>query len=312
MLAKDSIVQATVETRHNTCQYARSSTGHMATQASRVTNHAATQHHPTTRDNQTETCYLQQRDSADTSVSGDSAIDVSCDPEESDREWADVCLQIEPECRNNCTQDEIPTSDRIVQADLPDPQLHPLQQTLHQLEKQQESLETLLSQFYIPVNYTESQPSIDTLRGFLNSLCAKEPTSRTIALYPSEEKPLEPGYLTAANNSPVSRRTSETLALDSFSSFGSGSEDSGTVEDELREKLDLAYKVGLTAEPLQTSHPGFNVPDFTYSLYYISRLCVTPAFFSSAILFISPPCYAILCTPACPQLSFLSKSNYKY
>ena len=249
VLAKESPVQCTVDTLDSTSQYSRITQSDASTQASRVRHHVATQHYPEARDNHTDTCYLVDSDMMD--ASDDSAIDVDSNHGVS---FSDISVQYEQETVSRECQIHPDTQDIDSQADLPDPKLPALQDQISELETQRQDIDKMLSHFYIPVQYSDFSPDVDLIRNYLNNIISVEGT-RGVALHPGDEKLTEDnGYLTAANNSPVSviRRSStacneESEGTDNFSSFETESlsqANSDRIHEELRVKLDLAYKVG--------------------------------------------------------------------
>ena len=250
VLAKESPVQCTVETTDNTSQYSRITQSDAATQASRVRHHVATQHYPEARDNHTDTCYLVDSDMMD--ASDDSAIDVDSNHGVS---FSDISVQYEQETVSRESQIQPDTQDIDSQADIPDPEIPALKDQISELETQRKDVDKMLSHFYIPVQYSDFSPDVDLIRNYLNNIISVEGT-RGVALHPGDEKLTDDnGYLTAANNSPVSviRRSVDTACneegeeTDNFSSFEieSMSHNSDRINEELRVKLDLAYKVGI-------------------------------------------------------------------
>ena len=249
VLAKDSPAQCTVEMKESISQYTRLTQSDASTQASRVRHHVATQHYPEARDNHTETCYLFENEIMD--ASDDSAIDVDSDHGLS---FSEVAIQHEQDTVSKQSQIQPETQDNDSQAEIQDPELPALQDHISELETQRRDIDKILSQFYIPVQYTDFNPDVDLLRNYLNNMISVE-GARNVALHPGDEKLAEDnGYMTAANNSPVSMMTRSDTACnddetDNFSSFETeslgrniNSEKMG--QEELRIKLDLAYKVG--------------------------------------------------------------------
>lgn len=249
VFAKDCPAQCTVETVDNTAQYSHLTRSDASTQASRVRHHVSTQHYPESRDNCTDTCNLWDGEEM-VGDGDDSAIDLDSEHE---LIFSDVAVQYEQEKESKEVQIGPITMETDSQAEIPDPEVDQLQSHVIELESQRQQVDKMLSQFYIPVQYSDFSPDVDLLRNYLNNMISIE-GSRGVALHPGDEKLAEEdnGYLTAANNSPVPvmRRSVDTACNeehDNFSSFDTESldhSDSNKIQEELRAKLDLAYKVG--------------------------------------------------------------------
>ena len=112
-------------------------------------------------------------------------------------------------------------------------------------------MDALLSYFYIPDTQLEANDQIEHLRNYINNIQTnnKDTDKKSIALLPSTG-PTErlagsesiQSYLSAVNNSPERSETAVGDYQDTFSSF---EYDTATLHDDLRLKLDLAYKVPL-------------------------------------------------------------------
>ena len=258
-IAKDSTSQSDlIETRHNTTQHTQVKIRNTATQASRVVHHAATQHNTLSCD----TCKLLDNELE--SSSNDSAIDMESD----DRLVIDAGVQCQVEVVSRECQQSIVTRDAVTQVEIPDSKVPQLQEQISDFEKQKVYVSKMLSHFYIPVQCSDMSHDVELLREYLNNMTPEPATSdtmstgntglRSVALYPGDEKGSEQdSFLTAANNSPeslnrqsdVSRRESllssrRDLEDGRFSSIDSdGIFSSYDINEDLRSKLDLAYKV---------------------------------------------------------------------
>jgi len=255
---KEAPIQAVPETRISSSQYTRLTLSDSSTQASRVTHHVATQHLPlaVSRDSFTDTCCFDSNDQA--SVSDDSAIEV----EDEESEGVDVGVQYVQDTDSRQTQVELETVEAGLQVEISDDKLQIALEELTLLKDHKTEIEGMLSYFYIPVQYSDHNEQVDLLKNFLNNLLTDTTDARCIPLHPTPPDGVrhmsESGFLTAANNSPASvvRRSQDTACNeeeeDPFSSFESGSEGgrAGSLQEELRLKLDLAYKVG----SLRASH----------------------------------------------------------
>ena len=276
VLAKDSPVQCSVETSDSTSQYSRLTQSDASTQASRVRHHVATQHYPEARDNHTDTCNLLDNEIMD--ASDDSAIDVDSNHGIS---FSEVAVQHEQETVSKQTQMQPEIQDNDSQANIPDPELSGLQDHISELEIQRRNMDKILSPFYIPVQYSDYSDEVDLMRNYLNNMISVE-GARSVALHPGDEKLADDnGYLTAANNSPVSlMRRSDTACneegeeTDNFSSFETESIDqsnSDKIQEELRVKLDLAYKVGASRRASHVAPVGCS---YTSPDPFFDRICV--------------------------------------
>jgi hypothetical protein len=209
-------------------------------------------------------------------ASDDSAIDLESNHGVS---FSEVGTQYEQETASRQTQIRTETQENGSQAEIPDPELPDLQDHISELETQRRDVDKMLSQFYIPVQYSDYNPEVDLMRNYLNNMISVE-GGRNVALHPGDDKLNDDnGYLTAANNSPVSAiRRSDTACneedeiTDNFSSFETESIDqsnSEKIQEELRVKLDLAYQVGGRAARVFRS-VSFKLPISMYFECYCS------------------------------------------
>lgn len=247
---KEAPAQCTVQTADSTTQHAKLQYTDSSSQASRVTHNIATQHYPTTRDMSTyaDTELVMSHKDEMIDLSDDSAIEV-------EDETCDTGIQHSPDTKSAYIQSVVDTDDMSIQVELSDDKLEILIEELKTAQEKTQSIEQMLSFFYVPVQYSEVNDHIDYFKNYLNNLITDNNTqeSRSIALHPtSPEKErvhtVSESYMTAANNSPADLRRSDTIGREEeelFSSFENSynSESGGSLQDELRLKLDLAYKV---------------------------------------------------------------------
>ena len=222
-----------------------------ATQHSRVLHHAATQFQPETRD----TCSNVNSDEleistcvdTDSSTENDSAIDV--------KEMRDKETQFRPDKRSLGTEIKIQSESSGVQIEIVSDKDRIMMEEVEELRQHMHEMEKMLSYFYIPVQYNNYSDQVDFLINFLNNVTLDEESNaffprRTIALHPTSDKngvlTTVDSYLTAANNSP-----DQQSALADISEFGDETDsrfdsfetETDALSEELKTKLDLAYKV---------------------------------------------------------------------
>ena len=143
------------------------------------------------------------------------------------------------QCDTQDTETQVGVEQRDMETsatDLPIPELEEALKAASELKSGREELDSMLSQFYIPVQFSDTDDSIDGLMVYLNGLSSGE--ARTIALFPGDD-----GFVTATHNTPARRASTLVDEDEEDAGFNSFEVEDGCVIEELQGKLAHAYKV---------------------------------------------------------------------